>query len=66
MRNIRPAVLNVGAGSTPRDPIGPFHVYRAVERNNPGTTEHAGDGAVVPRLLVAWRRRSARAISTSG
>ena len=38
MQNIRPAVLNVGGWFDAEDPIGPFHIYRAVEKNNPGTT----------------------------
>ena len=37
MQNIRPAVLNVGGWFDAEDPIGPFHIYRAVEKNNPGT-----------------------------
>ena len=37
MRNIRPAVLNVGGWFDAEDPIGPFHIYRAVEKNNPET-----------------------------
>lgn len=38
MKNIRPAVLNVGGWFDAEDPIGPFHIYRAVEKNNPGTS----------------------------
>ena len=38
MNNIKPAVLNVGGWFDPEDPIGPFHIYRAVEKNNPQTT----------------------------
>ncbi len=38
MQNIRPAVLNVGGWFDAEDPIGPFHIYRAVEKNNPQTT----------------------------
>lgn len=37
LNNIRPAVLNVGGWFDAEDPMGPFHVYRAVEKNNPGT-----------------------------
>jgi len=37
MQNIRPAVLNVGGWFDAEDPIGPFHIYRAVEKNNPET-----------------------------
>jgi uncharacterized protein len=37
MNNVRCAVLNVGGWFDAEDPAGPFHIYRAVERNNPGT-----------------------------
>lgn len=36
MDNVRCAVLNVGGWFDAEDPIGPFHIYRAVERKNPG------------------------------
>jgi putative CocE/NonD family hydrolase len=36
MNNVRCAVLNVGGWFDAEDPSGPFHIYRAVERNNPG------------------------------
>ncbi|MEP6920291.1 MAG: CocE/NonD family hydrolase, partial [bacterium] len=36
MNNVRCAVLNVGGWFDAEDPAGPFHVYRSVERNNPG------------------------------
>jgi putative CocE/NonD family hydrolase len=38
MNNVRCAVLNVGGWFDAEDPSGPFHIYRAVERNNPGIT----------------------------
>lgn len=37
MKNVKPAVLNVGGWFDAEDPMGPFHTYRAVEKNNPGT-----------------------------
>lgn len=37
MNNVRCAVLNVGGWFDAEDPVGPFHIYNAVERNNPGT-----------------------------
>lgn len=37
MTGVRCAVLNVGGWFDAEDPMGPFHIYRAVERNNPGT-----------------------------
>lgn len=36
MNNVRCAVLNVGGWFDAEDPAGPFHIYRSVERNNPG------------------------------
>jgi putative CocE/NonD family hydrolase len=36
MKNVKCAVLNVGGWFDAEDPVGPFHVYRAVERDNPG------------------------------
>jgi putative CocE/NonD family hydrolase len=52
MKNISCAVLNVGGWYDAEDPMGPFHIYRAVEKNNPATVnvlamgpwEHAGWG----------------------
>jgi len=38
MKNVMPAVLNVGGWFDAEDPMGPFHIYRAVEKNNPNTT----------------------------
>lgn len=38
MRNVTPAVLNVGGWFDAEDPMGPFHIYRAVEKHNPNTT----------------------------
>ncbi|HEX8719644.1 MAG TPA: CocE/NonD family hydrolase [Pyrinomonadaceae bacterium] len=38
MNNVRCAVLNVGGWFDAEDPAGPFHIYNAVERNNPGAT----------------------------
>src|SRR5262245_63903469 len=37
MNNVKCAVLNVGGWCDAEDPVGPFHIYRAVEKNNPGT-----------------------------
>ncbi len=37
MTNVKPAVLNVGGWFDAEDPMGPFHTYRAVEKNNPET-----------------------------
>ena len=37
MTGVRCAVLNVGGWFDAEDPMGPFHIYRAVEKNNPGT-----------------------------
>lgn len=36
MTGVRAAVLNVGGWFDAEDPVGPFHVYRAVEQKNPG------------------------------
>jgi putative CocE/NonD family hydrolase len=36
MNNVHCAVLNVGGWFDAEDPMGPFHIYRAVEKNNPG------------------------------
>jgi hypothetical protein len=52
MSNVTCAVLNVGGWYDAEDPMGPFHIYRAVEKNNPKTVnvlamgpwEHAGWG----------------------
>lgn len=38
MKNVTPAVLNVGGWFDAEDPMGPFHIYRAVEKNNPNIT----------------------------
>ncbi|MEK6325293.1 MAG: CocE/NonD family hydrolase [Acidobacteriota bacterium] len=38
MKNVTPAVLNVGGWFDAEDPMGPLHVYRAVEKHNPNTT----------------------------
>lgn len=37
MNNVKCAVLNVGGWYDAEDPMGPLHIYRAVEKNNPGT-----------------------------
>ncbi len=37
MENVRCAVLNVGGWYDAEDPMGPFHVYRAVEKKNAKT-----------------------------
>jgi len=37
MKNVKCAVLNVGGWYDAEDPMGPFHTYRAVEKENPGT-----------------------------
>lgn len=37
MHNVKCAVLNVGGWFDAEDPLGPFHIYRAVEKLNPGT-----------------------------
>lgn len=37
MKNVTPAVLNVGGWFDAEDPMGPFHTYRAVEKNNAST-----------------------------
>jgi putative CocE/NonD family hydrolase len=37
MQNVKCAVLNVGGWFDAEDPMGPFHIYRAVEKLNPGT-----------------------------
>ena len=39
MNNVTPAVLNVGGWFDAEDPMGPLHIYRAVEKNNPNTTD---------------------------
>lgn len=37
MKNVNCAVLNVGGWFDAEDPMGPFHIYRAVEKENPRT-----------------------------
>ncbi len=37
MKNVRCAVLNVGGWFDAEDPMGPFHIYRAVEKENAQT-----------------------------
>lgn len=37
MNRVRCAVLNVGGWFDAEDPMGPFHIYRSVEKNNPAT-----------------------------
>ena len=37
MNNVKCAVLNVGGWFDAEDPMGPFHIYRAVEKQNPNT-----------------------------
>lgn len=37
MKNVKCAVLNVGGWFDAEDPMGPFHTYNAVEKENPGT-----------------------------
>jgi putative CocE/NonD family hydrolase len=34
MKNVKCAVLNVGGWFDAEDPVGPFHIYRAIEKNN--------------------------------
>jgi putative CocE/NonD family hydrolase len=36
--NVKCAVLNVGGWFDAEDPMGPFHMYRAIEKSNPNTT----------------------------
>lgn len=36
MNNVKCAVLNVGGWYDAEDPIGPFYIYHAVEKSNPG------------------------------
>ncbi len=38
INNVTPAVLNVGGWFDAEDPMGPLHIYRAVEKDNPNTT----------------------------
>ena len=40
LRNLPPAVLNVGGWFDAEDVYGPFHVYHAAERQNPGIANH--------------------------
>jgi uncharacterized protein len=37
MDRVKCAVLNVGGWFDAEDPVGPLHIYRAVEKNNPGS-----------------------------
>ncbi len=37
MNNVKCAVLNVGGWYDAEDPAGPFHIYRSIEKNDPGT-----------------------------
>jgi putative CocE/NonD family hydrolase len=39
LKNVKCAVLNVGGWFDAEDPMGPFHIYHAVEKDNPGTTD---------------------------
>ena len=36
-KNITPAILNVGGWFDAEDPMGPLHMYRAIEKNSPTT-----------------------------
>ena len=38
MDGVKCAVLNVGGWFDAEDPVGPLHIYRAVEEKNPGTS----------------------------
>jgi uncharacterized protein len=53
MNNVKCAVLNVGGWYDAEDPMGPFHVYRAVEKNNPRTVNLIAMG---PWSHGAWYR----------
>ena len=58
LKNIKAAVMTVGGWYDAEDLFGTLAIYRAVERNNPGTTNRARDGTVGARRLVGRRRRS--------
>ena len=55
MNNVKCAVLNVGGWFDAEDPMGPFHIYRAVEKQNPGTINVLAMG---PWSHGGWSRGS--------
>ncbi len=55
MSNVKCAVLNVGGWFDAEDPMGPFHIYRAVEKQNPGTINVLAMG---PWSHGGWSRGS--------
>ena len=57
MNNVKCAVLNVGGWYDAEDPMGPFHIYRAVEKNNPEAVNLLVMGPWSSRRMVARRRR---------
>ncbi len=58
LRNIKAAVLVVGGWYDTEDLYGPLRTYAAIEKQNPGIAEHAGDGPVAARRLAAKRGRT--------
>ena len=55
MNNVKCAVLNVGGWFDAEDPMGPFHIYRAVEKQNPSTINVLAMG---PWSHGGWSRGS--------
>ncbi len=55
MNNVKCAVLNVGGWFDAEDPMGPFHIYRAVEKQNPNTINVLAMG---PWSHGGWSRGS--------
>lgn len=53
MKNVNCAVLNVGGWFDAEDPMGPFHIYRAVEKENPRTVNMLAMG---PWSHGGWAR----------
>ena len=65
LKNIKPAVMTVGGWFDAEDLFGALNTYQGDREEQPGRAQHAGDGPVVSRRLVAQRRRLARATSVS-
>jgi putative CocE/NonD family hydrolase len=59
MDNVKCAVLNVGGWFDAEDPVGPFHIYRAVEQKNPGSVNTIVMG---PWAHGGWARGPGQAL----
>ena len=61
LKNIKPAVMTVGGWFDAEDLFGALNTYQGNRKEQPRRQQHAGDGSVVSRRLVAQRWRFARA-----